>query len=72
MYEDTDAPWRNPQRVQAGPLELHGRDFGKHRVTGFFSRRTTVAELRSPLTARQICEHAGIAYAEARAAETNR
>ena len=40
-------------------------------VTGFFSRRTTVAELRSPLTARQICEHAGIAYDDTRAVKTN-
>lgn len=39
-------------------------------VTGFFSGRTTAAELRSPLTARQICEYAGIAYDDTRAAET--
>lgn len=30
------------------------------RVKGLFWKRTTVAELRSPLTAHQVCEHAGI------------
>jgi len=29
-------------------------------ATGFFSRRTTVTELRDPVTSRKICAHAGI------------
>jgi hypothetical protein len=36
------------------------------RVKGLFSRRTTVAELRSPLTAHQVCEYAGIVQGKER------